>query len=252
MKGMYFQKPLQLNLLVNGESWHQGDPVAGSLTVKNLGPDDVPSSEVRVHLAYGELKKVRQKSPDAYEVLTSVPMEKGGKIAPGQEATLAWRFETDRNTPITDASRSLFVLYGRGGSPIELGSLQLTVDPTPVVQEFLSSLQTEHRFVLKSRKFLRGATEVKLAPPDSRELASVEHLTLAFRFEGEDLRVGYEFRVRKIEAGAATFDVAKQKKTLEQVFKPEEYRTPTGRFNHERIEGAIKAALSTVAAKIVF
>jgi len=39
MKGTFFQKPLELELNIEGESWKQGDSVYGNLVVKNHGPD---------------------------------------------------------------------------------------------------------------------------------------------------------------------------------------------------------------------
>jgi hypothetical protein len=64
--------------------------------------------------------------------------------------------------------------------------------------------------------------------------------------------VHYSFQVKKLEATAASFEVSKLKKEQEQVFAPSDYRTPSGRPNHERIAAAIREALSAVESKITF
>ena len=51
MKGTFFQKPLELNLLVEGETWRQGDPITGSLTIKNHGSTEFALSELRMQVA---------------------------------------------------------------------------------------------------------------------------------------------------------------------------------------------------------
>ena len=66
MRGAFFQKPLEFRLLVEGESWNQGDPIAGSLSVMNHGAEEIPHHEMAIFLACGELGKVRLKSPDAF------------------------------------------------------------------------------------------------------------------------------------------------------------------------------------------
>ena len=35
MKGTFFQRPVEYNLWIDGESWRQGDTVSGELTVRN-------------------------------------------------------------------------------------------------------------------------------------------------------------------------------------------------------------------------
>src|SRR4051794_33986369 len=112
MKGISFQKPLEFNVKVDGESWNQGDPVLGELLVKNHGSDAQSLAEVFVQLAYGELKRVRVRDPDAFELLGSTKFDLNGSLSPLEEKSFRWKFQTERNCPITDASGSLFLVYG--------------------------------------------------------------------------------------------------------------------------------------------
>lgn len=245
MKGTSFQRPLKFKVEVNGEAWHQGDAIDGTLEVKNHGSEPTPVSEIAVHLAYGEIKKVRAKSPDAFEILSTATMSSDGP--------LNWQFQTERNCPITDKSGSLFILYGRGSATEQLGQLRLTVQPFPLIQEFLDTFKVQFRFVVKSQKAAtKDGLEAKLAPPDSKAFAMLDYVTLGFRFDGDDLHVHYKFSVKKIEASAASIETSKKKKEVKQTLTPLEYRTSTGRVNHERIETAIREALSGIESKVIF
>ena len=95
-------------------------------------------------------------------------------------------------------------------------------------------------------KFVKAGVEAKMDPPDSPAFAKLEYLTVGFGFEGEALEVTYKFNVKQLEATAAAIDTKKAKKAITQKFEPTQYRTTTGRFNHERVEAAIREALATL------
>ncbi len=252
MKGTSFQKPLEFHLAVEGESWTQGETLAGTLGIKNQGTDPVYTASLQLHLAYGNLKKVRQRAPGALKILKSASFGESGELAPQEERKLSWSFTTDLNFPITDSSNSPFLLYGKEDAPEKLGQLQLIILPAPVIQEVIRALTIQFRFVLKAQKSGKGWVEFKLAPPDSRAFASVEQLILSARLEGEDLQLRYGFQVKSLDSTPAAFDVKKTKKELDQALSPSEYKVPSGRWNHERIEGSLREALSAVESKIVF
>jgi hypothetical protein len=253
MKGTFFQKPLEFQLHIEGEGWQQGAQIQGRLEVRNHGVESLPSAGLRVHLAYGVLKKVRQKSADAFTVLASkTPSDISGMI-PAQGSTgWDWSFQTDQNCPITDSAGSLFLLYGQGEALEQLGQLQLSFKHAPIVEEFLKTLETDFRFVRKSQKFAKGRVESKMSPPDSKAFSTVDELVLSSCFDGPVLELEYSFKIKKIEATAASFDLKKEKRELSQQFKPEDLRVPSGRVNYERIEKSIREALSLVESKIIY
>jgi hypothetical protein len=238
MKGVFFQKPLEFSLNINGESWKQGDEISGSLTVKSHSAEAAPPS-AQVHLAYGHLKKAHAKDPRAFEILAS------------STASPDWTFKTDRNAPITDSVHSLFILYGTGEDLSKFGHLQLVVHPYWVIQEFLKELEVGFRFVLKNMKSNKGLLEAKIAPPTSRSFAAVEQAVLSFRFKDEWLEVEATFDVKKIEASAASVDMKKEKKAFQKSYSSADYLTPSGRFNHERMEVAIREILGVAESKVL-
>jgi hypothetical protein len=238
MKGLFFQKPLEFSLNVNGESWKQGDEISGSLNVKSHAPG-TEISAAQVHLAYGHLKKAHAKDPAAFTVLESAT------------ASPEWKFQTDRNAPITDSTHSLFLLYGAGEDLSKYGHIQLIMKPYWVIEDFLKELQVGFRFVIKTMKSSKGVLDVKVAPPDSRSFAALEQAFLSFYFEGDILNVEARFDVKKIEATAASVDMKKEKKAFQKSFSALDYLTSSGRFNHVRMEAAIREILEIVEQKIL-
>ncbi|MEK6579332.1 MAG: hypothetical protein AABZ55_08920, partial [Bdellovibrionota bacterium] len=136
MKGIFFKYPLEFQLHVDGETWKQGDFIQGRLIVKNRGAAPVSLNSIQVQLALGELKKVRAKSEHAFKAIETAPLKTSENLIPEKEYSLEWKFKTDRNCPISDASSSLFLLYGSGEDPKQLGQLQANIQPEFVIQEF--------------------------------------------------------------------------------------------------------------------
>lgn len=254
MKGTFFQKPLEFQVRIEGESWRQGDPIPVTLEVRNHGAEPVALSEVRLHLTYGTLKKVREKSPKAFDVIASGHF--GGTLDPGKTATLTWKFETDRNFAITDVSGSPFIVYGRGEALETLGQLQLNFQPHALIDDLMNVFQAAFRFVVKSKKAgSKDTVEIKLAPPSGKAFSTLDFLQLSSKFTGptkETWELGYTFNVKKVDASVGSASTHKAKLEHEQSFEPSQYRTASGRFDHERMEASVREALQKVESKIVF
>ena len=238
MKGTSFQKPLEFNLSVDGESWRQGDAISGLLKTRSHGTEDgteaIDWSEIGVYLAHGDLKKIRAKTEGAFKIIAS-------HTATSEESQ--WKFQTDLSAPVTDSTSSLFLIYGFGKAYEKLGQLQVNLTPSQVLEDFLKIFQIQHGFVRKSVKAGKGKTETKFAPPSSKEFVRLELLLIKAHFAGETLEVECEFNEKKIEASAAALEVKKQKKQIKQSFGSTQYRTSSGRFNYETMEAAVAEIL---------
>jgi sporulation-control protein spo0M len=248
MKGTFFQKPAEYHLLVEGESWCQGDRIRGALTVRNHGGEALPLDDLRIALARAHASKVKQKSPQAFSLLGAVTPGASRSVAPGQAETFAWEFETAPDCPVTDGSASLYLLYGRGTASETQGQLQLRIVPVAWIQHFLDTIQTQFRFVQKStRASAKGFVEVKLAPPSAKAFNFVEQLVLSLRFDGERLEAQYAFALKTVDATSGPMALKKVKKEYEQSFGPSDYRLASGRYHHERMEAAIREVLGQLA-----
>jgi hypothetical protein len=221
--------------------------------IRNHSSDPVAPEGIAVHLAKGALKKVHEKSPDAFEIIASQSSEALTPLVSGQPQQFSWKFETDRNCPISDSRASLFLVYGKGDALHQLGQLQLPIHPDPRVEEFLKTFKTQLRFVEKSRRFSsKDRVEVKLAPPSAKEFSMVELLTLYFHFDEEVLEVDYAFQVKVVQAGPVAMDVKRGKKEFSQRFEPSDYRVASGRWNHDRMEAAIRDVIRPLTSGTVF
>jgi hypothetical protein len=250
VKGIFFQKPFEFSLNVSGESWRQSETISGTLTVRNRGNETASLAGTRVELALGQLKKVHARTPGALETLSKKELESPATLAPGAEATLEWSFPTHLNFPITDVSDSPFLVYGQGAEAEKIGFLQANVLPSTIIEEFLDRFVVAHRFVVKSKKWSKKRVAVKLGPSSAKQFANLEYAQAEFRFQGDTLLVNYIFQVKKMVATPANVETKKEKRELEQSFGPTDYRTSSGRPNHERIEAAIAEALKEAEPKL--
>ncbi len=252
MKGLFFQRPLEFRLLVDGESWRQGDTVKGTLIVKNQGTSEVQTAGIGVWLAHAAGTKVAQKKEDAFTALADRAFSEPSSIAPGADVQMSWEFPLDVNCPITDKSKSLYLVYGQGNPTPLLGQLQLKVQPFQAIQDYLAILNTEFRFVIKSMKSSKGYVEVKLEPPTAKAYVSVEGLTLSCRIADGKMEFEYDFEMKKVQAGPASMKLDKSHKNYEFAYAPNEYLLQSGRFNYVRIEQDMKAMLDQVGSGISF
>jgi hypothetical protein len=240
MKGALFQKPFEFSVEIEGESWHQGQTLTGTLRARSHGSAEELLEGVRVALACGDLSAVRKKDEGAFEILDSLLLESGRRLPPGGEETLPWSFPLDRNCVVTSSRESLYILYGRGESAPKLGALQLIVGPDPVLLELVKVFQIGHRFVVKSARSVKGRVEFKLAPPATRAFGALEQCTLSCRFEGERLEARYIFQLKRIDPETGALILKKEKMEFDQSFGPEQYLTPGGRLASERFEASVK------------
>lgn len=255
MKGIFFQKPVEFQLHVEGESWSQGDVIRGKLEIRNRGSQEVAIDQTQITLARGDFKKLRAKAPDSFEVLHAAPINSTSTVCllPAQgTASLEWSFQSDRNCPVTDSGSSLFLIYGMGKEYEKIGQLQLLFRAAPIVEEFIKTLETEFRFVRKLQKTAKAGIDTRLSPPDSKEFSALDELTLNSRFEGDELELRYHFKVKKVEATAASFGIKKEKLEKLQRFKLSELRLPSGRVNYERIENSLRESIRTVESKVIY
>lgn len=249
MKGLSFQAPLELSLRLDGESWRQGDRIAGELQIKNRGTQTASLTELRVILAEGTIKKVHAKAANAFDVIERLKLGEGKILSADETLNFPITFQLDVNSPITDVSYSPFMLYG-AGTDEKMGVLQLPVAPHLVAQELIERLKVAFRFVHKHSKSRKKGVESKMIPPDGRNFQAVEHLMIDTRMDGEDLVISYEFAIKKIEGAPASAE--KKKVGTEDRITAADYRLPSGRFNHDKLEASLRKALDLVESKVVF
>ena len=250
MRGIFFQQPLEYRLEVEGDEWLQGDEVICKLTLKNRGSTKVTVQQAFLHLALAPLKKVKEKSADAFEILASAEIPESIEIDAASEVITDWTFPLDVNCFITEKAKSLFLVCGTESLDSIAGHLQLTIRPHVHVDAVTSLFEPYFSFVLKGQKSKKDWVESKLIPPSGSRFASLEQVLLHTRFEGDKLQLKYIFKRNKLGATADSMSITKTKKELMQEFERNQYILPGNFVDNDLIQNAIGTALETVASTL--
>ena len=246
MKGVFLEQPLEVRVEVKGEEFRQGDSLPCMLSMKNHGTAPIPLTGACLMLAAGDLKKVKQKAEDAFEVIAEAEVRLKESVAPQQTESFSCSFQLDRNCPITDKSGSLFLLYGGVGTKGTIGQLLVTVQPYETIRSIIEQLESSFQFVFKDTKSSDGWVEARFKSPSTRQFSMLDELLLGFQFAGETLKLRYSCKVKKFESGTSSLGVKKGKELIERSLEPGQYLLPGGFINPEAIDREVQEALSGV------
>lgn len=247
MRGVFIQKPLEFRLEVPLETAMQGEKVPCAVAVKNHGADAVPLSQISLQLALGNLKKVKAKAEDAFEVISKAEFDTGVSIAPGAQVSFNWDFTLDRNAPISEKNQTPYLLYGNSDQSALLGQLPLTVKMHPHFKAIFDTFETVFSFINKGESWKGGYTSVKYKAPDIRKLSLVDEMNVSVRFVDDSIEVLYAFKIKKLEATSTNLNFKKGKAEVAQTWAPEQYLFGGGFIRQEFVEKSIDDALSVVA-----
>lgn len=244
MKATTFVKPLELILETDKESYKQGELIRGSLTIKNHSAQAV-SPSVDVKLAYGNFKKVEKKDPKAFELVSSNEVFKDEPIAPGGLLKKVFNFKLSDTAPITDKDSSLFLQYGEA-------HVELVVEMSELISMFLQTFSNFFRFKIVGIKFKKGKVEVKLDPPNSKEMSTVESLVCLLAHDGKKFDIDYQFMVRTLENAQVGALMVKTKRDFAQKLTPKEYEFGPGAYNQNGLKKAIEEILPQALPKLFY
>ena len=248
MRGVYIQKPLEFRLEISIECGVQGSPVPCALTVRNHGSESVLLSEMQLSLALGNLKKVKVKDEDAFQVLTSAPLDRASTVVPGGVATFSWDLVLEKNAPISDKAQTLYLLYGNSASAPLLGQLPLTVTMHPHYRAIFDTCETVFSFINKGESWKNGYTAVKYKAPDLRKFSLVDEISIGVRsVDGEELELAYDFKIKKLDATAHSLNFKKGKAEVIQSWKSSDYLFGGGFIRQEFLERSLEEAFAVVA-----
>jgi hypothetical protein len=199
-------------------------------------------------LALGDLKLVKAKDHQAFAMLASAELERGVELAPASEVCMQHRFQLELNSPISEKTKSPYLLYGNSEATSELGQLPLTVNPHKHLRAIFDTLTTVFSFLPKGETSKNGWTAAKLKPPESRSMSFVDELNLSARFVEEALEISYLFSVKKFDASLTKVGVRKDKTEVKQSWARSEYLFGGEFVRQEFVEASVQKALSEVAS----
>ncbi len=252
MKGFFFQRPLEYHLTAEGEEWEQGDPIHGTLRVKNTGNNSVKLETLQTGLAYGVFKKIKEKDADAWSDLQTQVLAQNISFSPQEEQHYHWKFDLASDSPITDKAGSLFLLYGNE-KIYSQGRIDVRVTLMPILQSFLQTFETQFRFQKNYEKPKQAFTEVKLVPPDSKDFPTLDHVLCFLRIHEKVMEIRYNFKMKALgkKANQEKLKVLRKNREFQQHFTEEQY-TQGGFSNRECFRQAIQEALEMAKPDAIF
>lgn len=246
MKGTIFLKSLEYNIIADGERWHQGDKIKGVLKIRNHSADSIELPLLKISLAVGNFKKIKSKDKKAWESLAEISLAEKCFINASDEKEFPWSFQLPEDCQITDKSGSVYLTFTDQDEAWPAGQLEIVVDPKMVMLQFLEILQNFLRFKTVQTKFSKGMVEVKLNPPNSRELSHVESLVLRMREVDKTLDLEYVFNMHVFETVAGNVIAQKKVKQVDQKLSSKQYYSygdfPNQDFIIKTINDVIKEA----------
>jgi len=256
MKGMFFKGNQEYRITVEGEQWKQGAEVKGQLQIRSHSPGASSDATFFVGLARANEKKVKAKAEDAFDVLDIRESQPNAQV-------LEWSFQLTEKSPVSDANKSLYLIYGpqlegRVVASGQVGALQLKVLPHQHLEDLISVLSTTFRFPVKKvgapgAAGAKGAIEVRLDPPEGRSFASTDALVVDFSFEQSadpfegEIQTGFCFQVRELDGFRGSTQEKKVEKRVERVLPLGDLlHRFNGRVNREYFEKVFQNVLSEV------
>lgn len=248
MKGTFFNKPLEWNIEVQGESWPQGSELKGMLKITNHGTESVILNSAGVALSYADIKKVHSRSQGAMKQEQSAKVD-SVDLKPGSTHELAFKLPLSVNSPVTDKKASYYLSYGKDFSE---SHLQLKVEPKELYTKIIGLMDTFYRFKVKEYKASKKGVEFKLIPPTSRDMANIDSLGLTFSMSDETLKMDYDFQVKKLDTSSITTKVNKASVSIIKELSPKDYSLGKDMINQDRLLEAVKNVIEEVKLKSVF
>lgn len=249
MKATIFSKPLEYNIEAAGEKWRQGDKLKGSLTIKNHGTEQIALPALKICLSEGIYKKIKAKEAKAWKSLFEQELENPFRLAAGEEKHYSFEYAIPENALITDKNGSLY-LACFDKEELPSGHIELVIEPKLVIAQILETIQNFLRFKVVQIKSTKGQVEVKLAPPASRELSTIEAMILCLAEVNKTLTLKYEIHMRSLDMSGGSMSAQKKTREFEQSFTAKQYLQYDS-LNQDFILQSINAILDEVKPKFL-
>lgn len=251
MKGTIFLKPLEYNIIADGESWRQGDKIKGSLKIKNHCTDKIELPFLKISLVVGHFKKIKTKDKKAWEILSEIMLGEKFSMGSLEEKEFFWSFELPEDCQITDKDRSVYLTFKDQDEIWPTGQLELVVNPKIVIKQFLEILENFLRFKTVQTKFSKGMVEIKMNPPTSKELSHVESLVLRMKEVDKTLDLEYIFNLHVFEIVAGNMMAQKKIKQVDQKLTSKQYHLYGDSLNQDFIISSISSVIKEATPRFL-
>jgi len=241
MKGTFFQKPLELILNVEGESWRQGDTISGNLVVKNHGAETFPLKDFGINLSFGSAKK------KIFSSLEEHLFKANAEIESGSEAELPFKLNLEKNSPISEKSQGLYVFCG--SKEDQSNMLELNVTPCGAIGDLLRVFENLLRFKVKSLKNKKDSIEAIMVVPPSKDFSSVQQLKVLVKMDEDNLDVNFNFKLKEISFEGGVVSTKDKTLKVKKLLTPKDYLIYGDAFNQEKVLNLLQEVIEEVRVK---
>jgi hypothetical protein len=250
MKGLIFLKPLEYSIEITGERWRQGEKVKGSIRVKNQGLEKIDLPFIKAALAIGNFKKIKAKDKKGWDYFPEVILSEGFSLGASEEKECTFDFTLPEDCQITEKDKSIYVTFKTNDDYFPTAQLELVIDPKLVILQFLEILESFLRFKVAQTKFSKGMIEVKLNPPNSRELSHVDSVIMRMKEVEKNLHIEYTFNTLSFQMVEGNMIPQKKTKEARQSFSPGELFV-YGSLNQDFIVKSVGDLITSATPRIM-
>ena len=93
MKSTFFEKNIEYQIEVDGESWNQGDIINGELRVRNMSNETLTLETTQLVLAHGLKKAIKEKNESVWELQEKLVLAEDISLPPNKIETSLIIFE---------------------------------------------------------------------------------------------------------------------------------------------------------------
>ncbi|HKI98429.1 MAG TPA: hypothetical protein VKB51_08165 [bacterium] len=248
MRALYFAKPLEYRLEVTGDTFVQGDSLAGTLSVTNR--DDAPQTKLTLQLglAYGVYKEIKAEGQRAMRVLERLTLAEGFSLKPGEEKRCEWKLPLELTGPVQSKEGSPFLLYGGDlDKPETRGQIDLPVQLATPFKAFLTTLENHFAFELRGTTCLDGVLEGRFKPPTS--YPTLEELTVLVSIEEKGVKVEFLSRGKGLKRGEEG-GVTTKKRGAAKTIPMEQFLPRSGLPNRALYRDLVDQLLPQIAVRV--
>lgn len=249
MKAVFFQKPLEFSLEINGEVWHQGDTVQGKLSVKNHGTDQIDLKDAGVTLALGNTKKVKTKEADAFTVISEKTFKDSEVSKIVDVLNLDFEFQLSEDCEISENAKSFHLICHTNENLHDIGHMRLNIIPAKTLSDFLEVLLDNFRIKTKSFKNKKDGVEATMVVPDQKDFSNIGQYKILMKMDGDQLNLKHQFKIKKISFEDGVQKVKDEGKSLVQSLSPEDYLIYGKALNRDGISKRVEEILEQVKFK---
>jgi SpoOM protein len=248
MRGLYFAKPLEYRLEVPRDTFVQGEPLQGTLSVTNRGGEARSKLSLQVGLAYGVYKDIKTEGVRALTVLDRVTLAEGFTLQPGQEKLCPWSLPLGPMGPIQSKEGSPFLLYGGNlETPETRGQIDLPVQLAAPLKAFLTTLENHFAFELRGSKCTEGVLEGRFKPPAS--YPTLEELTVLLSLDAKSVKVEFLSRGKGLKRGEEG-GVTTRKRGAKKAIPVEQFLPRSGPPNRALYRSLVDELLPQIAVRV--